>query len=100
MKRRSVLLGGAALLGTTGCAELGFPPQPDDKKNLRHFDPESAIAGTQSNCQLPDKVPRDLAWPLRTMHVPQAWNHSQKWRRPDRGRDILIGHVDTGVADH
>jgi len=99
MNRRKMLVGCGAVLATTGCAEIGFPAQPR-VADVRHLDDEMAIAGTQSFCHSRDDALRDLAWPLRMMRVPQAWDYSVKCNRPDRGRNILIGHVDTGVADH
>ncbi len=59
---------------------------------------ESLISGRRSNCVPMAGAPSDLAWHLRSMAVPEAWNLSSEAHR--YGKNVLIGHVDTGVAEH
>lgn len=42
----------------------------------------------------------DRAWSLRAMNVPEAWDYSIQKQRPPQGKDVLIGHPDTGYTDH
>lgn len=42
----------------------------------------------------------DRAWSLRTMFVPEAWGHSIASKRKSKGDGIIVGHPDTGYADH
>lgn len=63
-------------------------------------DRESLIAGGQTNCAPVPRTPTDLAWPLHSMNVPTAWQYSVQTGRPALGEGILIGHIDTGIAEH
>jgi hypothetical protein len=42
----------------------------------------------------------DRAWSLRTMLVPDAWEYSTNNGRKSQGDGIMVGHPDTGYADH
>ena len=42
----------------------------------------------------------DRAWSLRTMFVPEAWGYSIASKRKSKGDGIIVGHPDTGYADH
>lgn len=42
----------------------------------------------------------DRAWSLRTMFVPEAWDYSNNRNRKSKGDGIIVGHPDTGYADH
>lgn len=96
--RRSFLVGSGALLAT-GC-EFTYPPQPREE-DMRTIDAESLMSGgDQSYCAPVAETPVDLAWAPRLMRVPEAWKYSSDSGRPPHGNDIVIGHVDTGVADH
>jgi len=57
---------------------------------------------TLSSSKCPDKTeaPRDLAWSLRNMRVPQAWQYSKSNGYPSEGIGEMIGHPDTGYTDH
>ena len=98
--RRSMLLGGTAMAATStaGCEFL--VPHAAPSYGACHYDEESLIGGDQKNCAPVSGTPTDMAWPLRQMKVPQAWAYSKAERRPSHGKDIVIGHVDTGVALH
>lgn len=60
----------------------------------------TASALSSSNC--PDKInsPKDRAWHLRNMKVPEAWKLSKKKGRPIKGSGEKIGHPDTGYSNH
>jgi len=60
------------------------------------------IALPQSSSDCPDKEhsSKDLAWSLRNMKVPQAWQFSKKEGRSSEGFGVKIGHPDTGYSDH
>jgi serine protease len=95
--RRALMLGGAAMAtATTGCG-IAFPPS-EKREGACQYDDESPIAGSQSNCQPTMGTPTDLAWHLRSLRVTEAWHVTEKARR--YGRGIVIGHIDTGVAEH
>ena len=42
----------------------------------------------------------DRAWSLRRMFVPEAWDYSDTSNRKSKGDGIIVGHPDTGYADH
>lgn len=42
----------------------------------------------------------DRAWSLRTMFVPEAWGYSIASKHKSMGDGIIVGHSDTGYADH
>jgi subtilisin family serine protease len=98
--RRSLLLGGAAMSAsaTTGCD--AYNTMADRKDGWCQFDAESLIAGSQENCIPVDGTPTDLAWHLRKMRVPEAWALSCGKGCPAYGKGVVIGHIDTGVAEH
>ena len=98
MSRRSFLLASSGAIGTAGC-ELGNPLAPR-QENVRTIDEESLIGGDQINCAPVAGTPTDIGWALRMMRVPEAWAYSRKRNRPAHGDNVVIGHVDTGVADH
>jgi subtilisin family serine protease len=60
----------------------------------------SSTSALGSSCEVPDSVaPKDLAWALRHMCVPDAWQVLQA-QGLSQGKDIRIGQPDTGVAAH
>ena len=97
--RRSMLLGGAAssIVATTGCSAYNMA---SDHEYGSCYDREYLVARGQDNCWPGIGTPTDLAWHLRGMLVPNAWEHSMRFGRASHGAGILIGHVDTGVAEH
>ena len=51
-----------------------------------------ASSGGSKNCgEVPSYA--DRAWSLRQICLPEGWDHE-----PTKGRDIVVGHVDTGIA--
>lgn len=92
----------AMLFGVTSAATAALGCSPSAPRTTTDtacfFDPLSLIGGDQSNCTSAGTKAADIAWHLKMMRVREAWNLSP----PDRckGKGILIGHVDTGVARH
>jgi hypothetical protein len=85
-----------AFLPVAACTSSLSPS--NSEYGLCRAEGESLIAGGQPNCVPSPGAPSDLAWHLRKMAVPEAWSLSSQARR--YGKDVLIGHVDTGVAQH
>ena len=94
--RRAMLLGATstATAALAGCSL----PTPRAKSDACFFDRLSLIGGDQSNCTSAKTKAADLAWHLKVMHVQEAWNFSPADR--SKGKGIVIGHIDTGVAKH
>ena len=94
LRRRSALLGGAALAAaaTSGC-EVTFPATPYNE-GARQYDESALIGGDQKFCAPGDIAVTDLAWALRCMKVPEAWKYSMDQKRPSRGKDVFIGLID------
>jgi len=59
-----------------------------------------ASALSSSNCPKKIDSPKDRAWHLRNMKVPEAWKLSQKKGFSVKGSGVKIGHPDTGYSDH
>jgi serine protease len=54
-----------------------------------------------AHCEEPkEAAPQDRAWALRMIGADTAWNEEPKPGGAKRGRGILIGQIDTGLADH
>ena len=66
--------------------------EPDDEA-----DRESALLG---GCWVDDDAPEDTKWALKNMRIDKAWNLKLPKGGKPRGRDVLIGHIDTGVNKH
>ncbi len=98
--RRSVLLGSAAMTAAAASGCSSYNTVSDRQYGACRFDAEYLVAGSQENCWPATGTPTDLAWHLRKMNVPQAWAWSKDKGRASRGEGIVIGHVDTGVAEH
>lgn len=87
---------------------LMFDIEPDfeatgDQGNERSFcapEREQPLAGNSDDCKSAGDEWNDFAWALRRMHVPEAWDYSKRLGRPAYGEGIVVGHIDTGVAQH
>ena len=71
-----------------------------DSLTLRSVEPDLAFTssypgGVVPPAQLIGTKAIDRAWSLRNMNVPDAWKFSGQ-----QGKGVLIGHPDTGYADH
>lgn len=53
--------------------------------------PETAFPG----CWVEGETPKDRAWALRNLRVPEAWQLSGK-----RGEGVFIAQIDTGITTH
>jgi hypothetical protein len=76
-----------------------------DEFSLRSSEPDIPFTGNIDNGSTPPSQVvgtsvRDRAWSLRAMDVPDAWDLSLKQRRRPKGEGIVVGHPDTGYADH
>jgi serine protease len=95
--RRAMMLGTSSVaLSTASCLNM-TPPLTRDSMCSYGLKP-TLIGGRQEICRPPENTPVDLAWHLRKMKVPDAWRLPNAVAR--RGAGILIGHIDTGVAEH
>ena len=59
---------------------------------------ESAVEDKKTEPKV--EKPIDRAWSLRNMHVQEAWNLKPEPPGKRYGKNILIGHPDTGYSDH
>jgi hypothetical protein len=72
--------------------------EPDIPHSVYQGWPDVAIAGDVNPCSVATAAPVDRAWHLRAMRVPAAWARTPAGRR--FGQGSVIGHIDTGWADH
>ena len=76
-----------------------------DKLSLQSCEPDIPFtANFNSGSTPPSQVVGasilDRAWSLRAMQVPEAWEFSCQQGTQSQGEGIMVGHPDTGYADH
>ncbi|HEX6011154.1 MAG TPA: hypothetical protein VFY87_04970, partial [Geminicoccaceae bacterium] len=76
--------------------DLGAAAAEPDVAVAAEPGPESEVLG----CWVGGDPPADRMWAPRLVRAPEAWAFSEAVGQPARGEGILIGHIDTGVADH
>jgi serine protease len=86
-------------LAATPAAELRSV-EPDIPHAVFHGTPEITVAGNLNPCSVNAIAPADRAWHLRTMRVPQAWALAPPDGGNRFGRGSIVGHIDTGWAEH
>jgi len=86
-------------LAATPAAEL-LSVEPDLPHAVFHGTPEITVAGNLTPCSVNAIAPADRAWHLRTMRVPQAWALAPPDGGNRFGRGSIVGHIDTGWAEH
>jgi subtilisin family serine protease len=74
--------------------------EPDLPHAVFHGTPEITIAGDLNPCNVNVLEPSDRAWHLRTIRVPQAWALTPPHGGSQIGRGSIVGHIDTGWAEH
>jgi len=72
-------------------------PSPEGQIDMSMVEPTVSSDGSSGGT---GSGPADRMWQLEHMAVREAWHESTALGRDAKGKGILIGQVDTGVADH
>ena len=78
-----------------------------EEYRMRSVEPDLPLSGyptasalSSASCPDQNSAPKDRAWHLRKMRVPEAWKLTEDAGRVIKGGGEKIGHPDTGYSTH